>query len=82
MSRRDSSAGMRNGQPMWGTDITFVGAQYRIDINTRKEHEPLQGPLHAVLTPFLDALVLPGLDTAYLDEMCHCVFRGIHAHPF
>lgn len=58
-----------DGQLVWGRDINFDGTRYRIDIETRKKHEPLQGRLHPVLTPFLDALVLRGLDAAYLDEM-------------
>ena len=36
-----------------------------------KEHEPLQGRLHGVLMPFLDALVLRGVDPVYLEEMRH-----------
>ncbi len=36
---------------------------------TAKEEEPLRGALNPVLTPFLDALGLRGMDAAWLDEM-------------
>ena len=62
---------LRDGQLVWGRDITFDGTYYRVDIDTMKEHEPLQGRLHGVLTPFLDALVLRGVDPVYLEEMRH-----------
>jgi hypothetical protein len=67
---------LRDGQLIWGRDVTFDGAGYRIDIETHKEHQPLQGALHAVLTPFLDALVLRGLDRAYLDEIRQRAITG------
>jgi hypothetical protein len=60
---------LRDGQLLWGRDIRFDGARYRIDIETAKEDEPLRGGLHKVLTPFLDALVLRGLDPIWLDQM-------------
>ena len=60
---------LRDGQLLWGRDIRWDGARYRVDIVTNKEEEPLRGALHAVLTPCLDALVLRGLDPAWLDEM-------------
>ncbi|WP_209426815.1 hypothetical protein [Pararhodobacter sp. SW119] len=59
----------RDGQLCWGRDVRFDGTRYRVDIETAKEDEPLRGALHRVLTPFLDALVLRGLDPAWLDEM-------------
>jgi hypothetical protein len=46
----------------------FDGIRYRVDIKTAKEDEPLRGALHKVLTPFLDAQVLRGLDPAWLDQ--------------
>lgn len=60
---------LRDGQLLWGRDVRFGGSRYRIDIETRKEDEPLRGGLHKVLTPFLDALVLRGLDPVWLNEM-------------
>ncbi|KUF11338.1 hypothetical protein [Pseudoponticoccus marisrubri] len=60
---------LRDGQILWGRDVRFDGTRYRVDIITAKEDEPLRGALHAVLTPFLDALVLRGLDPVWLDEM-------------
>lgn len=58
-----------DGQLLWGRDMRFDGARYRVDIETRKEEEPLRGALHAVLTPFLDALVLRGMDPVWLPQM-------------
>ncbi|WPY96302.1 hypothetical protein T8T21_16135 (plasmid) [Limimaricola variabilis] len=58
-----------DGQLLWGRDVRFDGARYRVDIETRKEEEPLRGRLHAVLTPFLDALVLRGMDPVWLPQM-------------
>lgn len=53
----------------WGRDVYFDGARYRVDIETHKEREPLRARLHAALTPFLDALILNGMDAAYLAQM-------------
>lgn len=58
-----------DGQLLWGRDVRFDGARYRIDIETRKEEEPLRGALHRVLTPFLHALVLRGMDPVWLSQM-------------
>ncbi|TCS60191.1 hypothetical protein EDD52_1158 [Primorskyibacter sedentarius] len=60
---------LRDGQLLWGRDVLFDGTRYRVDIVTAKEDEPLRGALHGVLTPFLDALVLRGLDPIWLEEM-------------
>ena len=60
---------LRDGQLVWGRDIAFDAARYRIDIVTEKESEPLRGRLHSALTPFLDALVLKGMDPTYLEQM-------------
>lgn len=60
---------LRDGQLLWGRDVYHDGARYRIDIETQKEEEELKGRLHEVLTPFLDALVLTGIDPAYLEAM-------------
>ncbi len=60
---------LQDGQLLWGRDVTFDGLHYLIDIETHKEDEPLQGRLHRVLTPFLDALVLRGVAPDYLDDM-------------
>ncbi|MEZ5778870.1 MAG: hypothetical protein R3E44_10970 [Paracoccaceae bacterium] len=60
---------LRDGQLRWGADIDWTGAGYRIDIDTRKADVALQGRLHAILTPFLDSLVLNGMDPAYLDAL-------------
>lgn len=58
-----------DGQLLWGRDIRFDGARYRVEVETRKEEEPLRGALHKVLTPFLDALVLQGMDPVWLLQM-------------
>ena len=58
-----------DGQLLWERDVQFDGPRYRVDIETAKEEEPLRGALHKVLTPFLDALVLRGLDPVWLGEM-------------
>ncbi|MET4128366.1 hypothetical protein [Roseovarius sp. MBR-6] len=60
---------LQDGQLLWGRDIYHDGDRYRIDIETQKEGEELRGRLHDALTPFLDALVLTGIDPAYLDAM-------------
>ncbi|SFB14927.1 hypothetical protein SAMN05421688_3251 [Poseidonocella pacifica] len=60
---------LRDGQLLWERHVRFDDPRYRVDIVTAKEDEPLRGPLHRVLTPFLDALVLRGLDPAWLGEM-------------
>lgn len=60
---------LRDGQLVWGRDVFFDGSRYRVDTETEKEEEPLRGALHKVLTPFLDALVLRGMDPVYLEEM-------------
>jgi hypothetical protein len=64
-----------DGQLRWGRDVRFNDTRYKLDIETRKEDEPLRGALHHLLTPFLDALVLRGLDFAWLDQMRH---RAMH----
>jgi hypothetical protein len=53
----------------WGEDVYWTGAGYRVDIDTRKADVPLRGRLHPILTPFLDALVLNGMDPAWLEAM-------------
>ena len=60
---------LTDGQLRWGSDIRWDGERYRVDIVTNKATEPLRGRLHPRLTPFLDALILRGIDPAYLDEM-------------
>ncbi|MCZ0812223.1 hypothetical protein N5A93_08270 [Roseovarius sp. EGI FJ00037] len=60
---------LQDGQLLWGRDIYHDGTRYRIDIETQKEGKELRGRLHEALTPFLDALVLTGIDSAYLDAM-------------
>ena len=60
---------LQDGQLLWGRDIYHDGDRYRIDIETQKEGEELRGRLHEALTPFLDALVLTGIDPVYLDAM-------------
>lgn len=60
---------LQDGQLRWGRDIYHDGDRYRIDIETQKEGEELRGRLNEALTPFLDAIVLTGIDSAYLDAM-------------
>lgn len=59
---------LHDGQLLWSRDVAF-DSRYRVDIETGKEGEELRGALHRVLTPFLDALVLRGLDPVWLEEM-------------
>jgi hypothetical protein len=63
----------------------MVGDRYAVDIETHKEGEPLRGRLHPLLAPFLDALVLQGVDPVHLEVMraraCEgqlAVFRNIN----
>lgn len=58
-----------DGQLQWGQDVEFDGARYRVDIETSKENEPLRGRLHLRLQPFLDALVLRGMDPDHLGYL-------------
>ena len=58
-----------DSQLRWGNDIYWSAKGYRVDINTQKADVPLQGVLHPTLSPFLDALVLNGMDPAYLEAM-------------
>ena len=60
---------LRDGQLRWGRDVRWGGERWRVDIETGKTHEPLSGRLHRRLTPFLDALVLRGMDPAWLGEL-------------
>lgn len=60
---------LADGRLCWGRNIDWTGTGYRADIDTQKADVPLQGRLHAMLTPFLDALVLNGMDPAYLAVM-------------
>lgn len=60
---------LTDGQLRWGRGIRWDGERYRVDIVTNKMTEPLRGRLHPRLTPFLDALILRGVDPAYIDEM-------------
>lgn len=60
---------LKDGQLVWGRDIFIVGDRYAVDIDTHKEGEPLRGRLHPDLTPFLDALVLQGVDPIHLEVM-------------
>lgn len=60
---------LADGQLHWGRDITWTGQGYRIDIDTQKAEVALSGRLHPHLTPFLDALVLQGVDPVYLEVM-------------
>jgi len=60
---------LADGRLVWGTDIWRDGDHYRIDVTTQKCEVPLRGRLHKRLTPFLDAVLLQGVDPAYLPEM-------------
>jgi hypothetical protein len=67
---------LKDGQLVWGRDIYMVEDRYAVDIETHKEGEPLRGRLHPLLTPFLDALVLQGVDPVHLDVMRTRAFEG------
>lgn len=60
---------LADGQLLWGEHVRWTGHGYRVDIDTQKADVPLRGMLHPILTPFLDALVLNGMDPAYLETM-------------
>jgi len=60
---------LADGQLRWGSDISWTGLCYRVDIDTQKADVALSGRLHERLTPFLDALVLRGVAPAYLEVM-------------
>ncbi|MCB1348167.1 MAG: hypothetical protein KDK11_05825 [Maritimibacter sp.] len=60
---------LTDGQLRWRRDIRWDGERYRVDIVTNKATEPLRGRLHPRLMPFIDALILRGVDPAYIDEM-------------
>lgn len=60
---------LKDGQLVWGRDIYMIGDRYAVDIDTHKEGEPLRGRLHPDLTPFLDALILQGVDPIHLGVM-------------
>lgn len=60
---------LADGRLRWGCEVAWTGSGYRVDLDTRKADVPLQGRLHARLTPFLDALVLNGMDPAYLEAL-------------
>ena len=60
---------LRDGQLRWGKDVTYDGSCYWVGIITAKQDKPLRVRLHRVLIPFLDALVLRGINASYLDEM-------------
>jgi hypothetical protein len=60
---------LADGRLRWGEDIAWDGSRWRVELTTQKAKVPLQGRLHPRLTPFLDALVLRGLDPAWLEEM-------------
>lgn len=59
----------------WGKDISLEEDRYRIDIVTGKEDVPLRGRLHPGLVPFLDAMILIGVDPDYVDEMRAMAFK-------
>lgn len=58
-----------DGQLIWGKDIWQDGDCYRIDITTTKEDEPLRGRLHKRLEPFVDAVLLRGLNVDHLAHL-------------
>jgi hypothetical protein len=60
---------LADGQLLWGVNIGWTGEGYQVDIDTQKADVPLRGRLHPNLTPFLDALILNGMDPVYLETM-------------
>lgn len=60
---------LQDGVLLWGEQLTRPEGRYQIGLVTNKTDEPLEGPLHDRLKPFLDALVLEGVDAGYLDIM-------------
>lgn len=57
------------GRLRWGQHFWWSGGCYHIDLRTMKTGSVLHGPLHQALTPFLDAVLLRGVDPAYLDDL-------------
>jgi hypothetical protein len=51
---------------VWGRDIIWDGTGYFVAFITNKTRAPVRRRLPAFLTPFLDALLLRGLDEAFL----------------
>jgi hypothetical protein len=54
---------------VWGRDIVWDGTGYFVAFITNKTRAPVRRPLPAFLTPFLDALLLRGLDEAFLPAV-------------
>jgi hypothetical protein len=55
-------------QLIWGRHVTWAETRYRIDVATSKTGAPVRGRLPEFLTPFLDALLLRGLDERFLPQ--------------
>ena len=54
---------------VWGRDIVWDGTGYFVAFITNKTRAPVRRRLPAFLTPFLDALLLRGLDDAFLPAV-------------
>jgi hypothetical protein len=54
---------------VWGRDIVWNGTGYFVAFITNKTRAPVRRRLPAFLTPFLDALLLRGLDEVFLPAV-------------
>lgn len=52
----------------WGEHLTHTGGRYRMDLSTSKCGVEFHGEICDFVTPFLDALLLRGCDTIFLER--------------
>ncbi|MFG6626916.1 hypothetical protein [Sulfitobacter sp. 1A12056] len=52
----------------WGKNVTYDGECYRLYVRTGKRGNVFSGPVAKFVSPFLDALLLRGCDSVYLEE--------------
>jgi hypothetical protein len=60
---------------VWGRHIGWDGDSYFVNFITNKTRAPVRRQLPAFLTPFLDALLLRGLDEAFLPAVRERVIK-------
>lgn len=53
----------------WGDHVTWTNDRYRMKKDITKTGAEFTGPLHHILTPFLDALILQGRHPALLPQL-------------
>lgn len=52
----------------FGKELTWDGSQWNLDLTTSKTEVQFDCRIHPYLTPFIDALLLNGLTSAYLES--------------